>query len=246
MTIEFHVDDIMSSHKDPKFNDDFLKFPNDKCGQHNEAQATRGFTHDCLGMKFVFEDGKLEVDMVACLKSVLEEFPFKFDGEKIVPSPAATDMFEPETGKYLETKKRELFHRTTAQALFLSERARPDAQPIVSALCARVKQPTERAFSKLVRMMKYLTHAVNDTLTSSIGDGVNKLEWFIDASFAVHPDFRSHTGPTSGFGGGLGSPINESLKQKLNTDGSTASGGASRFTRCTVGEVVFGGTRTFN
>ena len=71
--------------------------------------------------------------------------------------------------------------------------------------------------------MKYLTHTVNDTSTSSVGDGVNKLEWFIDASVAVHPDFRSHTGLTSGFGGGLGSPINESFKQKLNTDSGTTS-----------------------
>ena len=39
----------------------------------------------------------------------------------------------------------------------------------------------------------------------------------------MHPDFRSHTGLTSRFGGGLGIPINMSLKQKLNTDSSTAS-----------------------
>ena len=72
-------------------------------------------------------------------------------------------------------------------------------------------------------MMKCITHAIDDTLTSSVGDGVNKLEWFIDASFAVHPDFRSHTGITSGFGGCLGSPINESLGQKLNANSSTKS-----------------------
>ena len=72
-------------------------------------------------------------------------------------------------------------------------------------------------------MMKCSTHTKNDTLTSSVGDGVNKLEWFIDASFTVHPDFRSHTGVTSGFGGGLGSPVNVSLEQKLNADSGTVS-----------------------
>ena len=114
-------------------------------------------------------------------------------------------------------------HRFTAKALFLCKRARPDIQPIVSVLCTRVKQPTEKAFNKLVRMMKYLTSTRKDTLKLSIKDGINKLEWFIDASFAVHPDFRSHTGMTMRFGGGTGSPIQQSLKQKLNTDSSTTS-----------------------
>ena len=81
----------------------------------------------------------------------------------------------------------------------------------------------EKAFSKLIRMMKYLSSTRKDTLKLSAGDGINKLEWFIDASFAVHPDFRSHTGATFRFGGGLGSPIQMSIKQKLNTDSSTTS-----------------------
>ena len=98
----------MSSHEDPKVNDDFLKFPNDKHGQHVEVQATRGFTHDHLGMKFIFREGKLVVDVVAHLESMLVEFPFAFDGEKIAPNPSAADVFEPETGKYLGTKKREM------------------------------------------------------------------------------------------------------------------------------------------
>ena len=72
-------------------------------------------------------------------------------------------------------------------------------------------------------MMKCATSARKDTLKLSAGDGINKLEWFIDASFAVHPDFRSHTGAVMRFGGGLGSPINVSLEQKLNTDSSTTS-----------------------
>ena len=72
MTIKFHVDDIVSSHKDPKVDDDFLKFPNDKHGQHVEVQATRGFTHDHLGMKFTFREGKSVVDVAACLASMLE------------------------------------------------------------------------------------------------------------------------------------------------------------------------------
>ena len=86
-----------------------------------------------------------------------------------------------------------------------------------------MKKPTEKDFSKLVRMMKYLDATKKDTLKLSIGNGINKLEWFIDASFAVHPDFRSHTGTTMRFGGGKGSPIQMSVKKKLNMESSTTS-----------------------
>jgi hypothetical protein len=223
MTIKFHVDDIMSSHVDSTVNDKFLVFLNKKYGQHVEVKATRGNQHDYLGMKFVFKEKKLEVDMCDYIDSMLEEFSIKFDSEKTVPNPAGMDMFEAESGKLLPTEKKELYHRFTVKALFLCKRARPDIQPIVSVLCTRVKQPTEKAFSKLVRMMKYLTSTRKDTLKLSIKDGINKLEWFIDASFAVHPDFRSHTGMTMRVGGGIGSPIQQSLKQKLNTDSSATS-----------------------
>ena len=136
----------------------------------------RGDRHDCLDVTFAFDDGKLEVDVAECLDSLLEEFPIKFDGEKMAPDPACADMFEAESGKFLPTKKKELFHRFTAKALFLCERARPDMQPIVSVSCTRVKQPTEKAFGKSIRMMKYSMSTTKDTLKLSAGDGINKLE----------------------------------------------------------------------
>ena len=43
----------------------------------------------------------------------------------------------------------------------------------------------------------------------------------LDASFAVHPDYRSHTG--GGMTYGKGYPITASRKQKLNTRSSTES-----------------------
>jgi hypothetical protein len=45
------------------------------------------------------------------------------------------------------------------------------------------------------------------------------IKWHVDASFAVHPDFRSHTGGVMTYGGGTIQSI--SRKQKLNTWSST-------------------------
>ncbi|CAJ1929674.1 unnamed protein product [Cylindrotheca closterium] len=47
----------------------------------------------------------------------------------------------------------------------------------------------------------------------------SSMKWMMDASFAVHPDFKSHTGGTLSFGGGAAQVM--SKKQKLNSRSST-------------------------
>jgi hypothetical protein len=47
------------------------------------------------------------------------------------------------------------------------------------------------------------------------------LMCYVDASFAVHPNMRGHTG--GGLTMGRGFPISTSTKQKLNTRSSTES-----------------------
>jgi hypothetical protein len=49
-TVKFHVDDLMSSHKDPSVNDHFISWLNNKYGGHGEEKATRSNTHDYFGM----------------------------------------------------------------------------------------------------------------------------------------------------------------------------------------------------
>ena len=47
------------------------------------------------------------------------------------------------------------------------------------------------------------------------------LHWYVDTSFAVHPNMRSHSGGALTLGHGF--PISSSGKQKLNTRSSTES-----------------------
>jgi hypothetical protein len=74
-TIKFHVDDLKSSHIEPKINDQFLKWLNHKYGQYGEAKATRGKVHDYLGMTFIYEDEGVTVDMREYIKTMLNDFP---------------------------------------------------------------------------------------------------------------------------------------------------------------------------
>jgi len=46
-------------------------------------------------------------------------------------------------------------------------------------------------YKKLARVMKYLRNTRHITLTMEAGSG---LKWWVDSSYAVHPDMRSHSG----------------------------------------------------
>ena len=50
-------------------------------------------------------------------------------------------------------------------------------------------------------------------------DESGTITWSVDASFAVHGDYRSHTGATASLG--KGSILAISMKQKINTKSST-------------------------
>ena len=77
--------------------------------------------------------------------------------------------------------------------MFLTKRARPDIHPVIAVLSTRVKEPTESDWAKLVRMMKYLHSTWWFTFTVTAED-ISVIKCMVDASFAVHPDFKSQSG----------------------------------------------------
>jgi len=105
-----------------------------------------------------------------------------------------------------------------AKGLFACKRARPDLHTAIATLCTRVKSPNQDDWAKLLRLLKYCNGTRNDELTLS-SDDLHVIKWYVDAAFAVHPDFKSHTGAIMTYGGGAAQSI--SRKQKLNTRSST-------------------------
>ena len=216
-TVRFHVDDMMSSHPDPKVNDDFLLWLNKMYGEHGEVTATRGKTHDYLGMAFTYEDdGKAIVSMADYMSDLVDEFPYRIT--KKAPTPATEDLFTAGEGDPLVSEEAKTFHTWVAKALFACKRARPDIHLATTYLCTRVQHPTKDDWDKLIRLLEYIHGTRGDVLTLA-ADDLQVLKWYVDASFAVHPDFRSHTGAS--FTYGTGAPRTMSRKQKLNTRSST-------------------------
>ena len=221
-TVRFHVDDLMSSHAMRKVNDEFLKWLNKKYGKHGAVVATRGKRHDYLGMILDFsEKGLMIVDMTDYVAKMVDTFPHKLKKTDTALTPAAENLYGPSKGKPLDAERAQVFHTWTAKGLFVSKRGRMDIHPTVAGLCTRVQKPTESDWNRLVRMMKYLNGTRKDVHRMG-AHNLRSMKWFVDAAFAVHPDFKSHTGGGGTMGVGFVSP-GVSRKQKINTDSSTAS-----------------------
>jgi len=218
-TVRFHVDDLLSSHVDSRINDKFAEWLEKMYGKHGKVKVHRGKVHDYLGMNLDFsEKGKVKIDMKSYVKDMIEEYPVQLSETDVAKTPATVDLLEVGEEPPLDKVKKESFHTIVAKGLFLSKRARPDIQPTIAVLCTRVKAPNGSDWKKLDRLLRYLNGTRDKKLILS-AENLHVLKWYVDASYAVHPDFKSHTGGVLTLG--QGAVISSSSKQKLNTDSST-------------------------
>jgi hypothetical protein len=219
-TILWHVDDLKISHVEKQVVEEMIKKLSDEFGSEDAPlKANIGKTHDYLGMTLDYSiDGKVQFIMEDYINSILDEAPEDMKGT--APSPAANHLFQVNEVDpiFLGEHEAEYFHHTVAQLLFLCKRARPDIQTAVSFLCTRVKKPDCDDYKKLARVIKYLRSTVNIPLTLE-ASSTHIMQWWVDASYAVHPDMKSHTGGILSLG--KGAVYATSTRQKINTKSST-------------------------
>jgi hypothetical protein len=104
---------------------------------------------------------------------------------------------------------------------YLGKRVRPDILVAVSFLVKRVLSPTHQDWKKLIKLIRYIRHTRELGLTLEFSKGVSVIV-YVDASYGVHVDKRSHTGSTISLG--KGSAYAKSGSQKINTKSSTEAG----------------------
>jgi hypothetical protein len=200
-TILWHVDDLKISHATQAVLEDLIDSLNARYGKLDPLTVTRGDVHNYLGMTIDYSvPEKVTIRMDDYVHDILEEAPEDTGGTAATPT--ADHLFTvSENPTYLDDTESELFHYTTAKLLFLCKRARPDIQTAVAFLTTRVKRPDKDDYKKLGCMLKYLRGTPNLALTLE-GDDTRIVKWWVDASFAVHKDMRSHTGGTLSLGKG--------------------------------------------
>jgi hypothetical protein len=226
MTITFHVDDCKLSHKKPKTMDkmiEWLRQEYESVFEDGSGKMTvsRGKLHIYLGMTLDYTTrGQVKITMFDFLDEIIITFD-KADptGSGTKTSAAPVNIFKvDEDCEKLSPKRAQEFHTIVAKTLYVTKRARLDTSTSITFLTARVRAPDNDDWGKLTHLMKYLRATKDLTLIlSARGSGI--LKWWVDGSFAVHPNMRGHTG--GGLSLGRGFPIVSSTKQKLNTRSST-------------------------
>jgi hypothetical protein len=216
-TIAWYVDDNKISHVNPQVVTEFIERIEARFGK---MTVTRGKDHTFLGMSVTFAgDGKVQITMKDYLTEAIDESGMNID--RSVATPAKKDLFDvDEAATPLKKDQADIFHSVVAKLLYVALRARMDILLPIIFLCTRVSKCTVQDQVKLKRVLEYIQGTLE--LTYTLGaDDLSVFRSWIDASFAVHPDMRSHTGGITSFG--TGGIICKSSKQKLNTKSSTES-----------------------
>ncbi|MFN7263281.1 MAG: reverse transcriptase domain-containing protein, partial [Cyanobacteriota bacterium] len=217
-TILWHVDDLKISHVSREVLEDIVRKLEKRFGKEDPLTITWGKEHDYLGMNFNFSTkGEVRITMFDFIDRMLEEAPEDMGGT--ASTPAGNKLFQVNrNATKLDGKTADMFHTFVAKLLYLCKRTRPDIHTAVTFLTTRVTSPDVDDYAKLRRCIQYLRGTRDLPLTLG-GSSPYVVKWWVDASFAVHPDMKSHTGAVMTLGeGGL---CAMSTKQKINTKSST-------------------------
>ena len=218
-TILWHVDDLKISHIDPEVVSGIIENLKTEFAKEAPLTITRGKVHEYLGMTIDYNViGKVQVKMFDYINNTVKELPSDMDGEAATPAPNHLFEVNHDNPTMLDKEQADLFHHHVAKLLFLCKRARPDIQTAVSFLCKRVKGPDTDDYKKLAWVMRYLRATADMPLTLE-AENMHVMKWWVDASFAVHSDMKSHTGGAMTLGKGVTYAM--SSGQKINTTSST-------------------------
>jgi hypothetical protein len=211
LTVVIYVDDLFITCAEEAEVEIFLSGIVER---FKEITINRGPVHSYLGMVFDFRTpSKVVVDM----RSYVDDLIKASGTVGRASSPANNDLFIVHTAEPLKASDAREFHSLVAKALYLAKRSRPDILTAIGFLTTRVREPTEQDRQKLSRVLKYLNDTRELCLTLERADG--PCAAYVDASFAVHSDKKSHSGFAATVG--KGAVLCASSKQKLTTKSST-------------------------
>ncbi len=81
-----------------------------------------------------------------------------------------------------------------------------------------MRSPDKDDWGKVKRVLSYPKGTIHMPLILS-ADSLALSQWRVDAAYAIHKDWRGHTGVGMSFGQGMA--LSYSWKQKINTKSST-------------------------
>jgi hypothetical protein len=214
-TIAIYVDDFLLTCQSDSILEAVIKTLKNR---FQDLTVSAGNKISYIGMTFDFsKSSAVEISMTHFINELLMEFKDLREHK----SPAKDSIFHisPESPALPESQ-RIIFHSLVAKFLYLSKGIRPDLLLATSFLSTRVTKATSEDYQKLRRLAGYLLKTRSLTLIlSPPKDRQISVSTYIDASYGIHPDGKSHTGLSITLGGGC--ILAKSTKQKIVTKSST-------------------------
>ena len=140
------------------------------------------------------------------IQTILVELPAEMQGEAKMPTAKHLFNVDPKSAP-INKDRAEGFHRITRQLMYLSQHRRPDLQMAILFLSSRMSCPNEHDWKKLRWLTKYLDTTIDLNLTL-ICNNSGVVTWWVENSYAIHPNMKGHTGATMSMG--TGSPYSAS------------------------------------
>lgn len=209
ITVGIYVDDLFVTSKSLiliSALEDLLRLHFEDINVHD------GLIHSFIGITFDFSsEQSVKLSMEHYITSLLHEY--QVTGTTCTP--ATSNLFQiSDTNTKLSPSDSASFRTVVAKLLYLSKRVRPDILLAISFLTTRVTCPDHDDKKKLTRVLNYLNSTPTLGLHLSCSSPL-RLKVYIDASYAVHSDSKSHSAMTISLG--AGHLISSSTKQKLVT-----------------------------
>jgi len=226
LLIGLYVDDMITFfHKDKDLTW-FLNLLNEKYGK---PRVQMGPTVDYLNVEITqlergvgkFQAGSYVASQQKYLQKLVQQYPKWFWDDRTATAPYSEDLFLETSEEPAENPKE--FVGLVMSLLYVCTRARPDIFLAESYLCTRSKAPSKSDERKLMHLCSYILNTINLVLIFTPSRDLQVISW-VDASYAIHVDAKSHSGTIITAGMEKGSPaFVRSRKQKLVSRSSTES-----------------------
>ena len=185
---------------------------------YKEIKCVRGKVHSYLGMTInMNERGCVSITMDGYVSDMLTEYGVAPRSRSATP--ATVDLFMHEgSPEPVSGDQKEMFRSRVAKILYLAKRVRPDLLLLCSILASRVNAPSIQDWNELERALRYINSTKDLGVRLEIGRELT-VDAYVDSSYGVHPDGKSHTGVSMSLGRGC--IYGHSSKQRIVTRSST-------------------------
>jgi Reverse transcriptase (RNA-dependent DNA polymerase) len=187
-TLCIHVDDLLITSVDKSMIDELTDGLRKRYG---EITLKHGPQINYLGISIDFaHPGEARLTMAGYVNEIVTTSGVTGTAR----TPAADNLFDTDESDRVTEEVRVWFHRVVAQLMYLAKRTRWECLPAVSYLATRVTRCTVVDVEKLHRLVRYIIGTADLGVVLRPGELGIVVRLYVDASYGVHHDGKSHTG----------------------------------------------------